>query len=355
MKILHTSDIHILSPLCSTLPDEKAKIRRREILRAFRRMAEEAVRLGVRLFIVAGDLFDSDRITANAISEVISVIDNTPNITFLYLPGNHEGAALVQSGTKIPKNLLIFGNEWSGYDFDDVTVIGRSEIAPDMFCGLKLDPRRKNIAVLHGELAARSTTTRVGIKDASNINLDYIAMGHYHGYSAHTVDKRCDAVYCGSPESRGFDEAHPSGFVLIDTDTPRVSHRFVPFSLREVRIERIDISGYTGLRQIEDAVKERLADIPREDICRIVLEGRRDERLVIGCDGICQRFGADLFYLEVTDESRAFTDPATYKNDKTLKGEFIRLVLGADDLSDDDKEKIIKAGVAALFSQMDDI
>ena len=40
-----------------------------------------------------------------------------------------------------------------------------------------------------------------------------------------------------------------------------------------------------------------------------------------------------------------------YKHDISLKGEFIRLVLNQEDLTDEDKNKIISTGIKALSGE----
>ena len=51
------------------------------------------------------------------------------------------------------------------------------------------------------------------------------------------------------------------------------------------------------------------------------------------------------------DESRLRINADDYKNDKSFKGEFIRLVLSKDELSDEEKDAIIECGIRALTSE----
>ena len=50
------------------------------------------------------------------------------------------------------------------------------------------------------------------------------------------------------------------------------------------------------------------------------------------------------------DETKLEICPEAYQNDVSLKGEFIRQVLGSD-LSERDKAAIIRAGVSALAGE----
>ena len=109
MKILHTSDLHIGSPLTSRLSQEKIRERKAELLSCFEKMIEEAVYQRVRVFIIAGDLFDSERITKSTAERVLGAMARYPYLDFLYLPGNHEKNALLECGVSLPENLKIFG------------------------------------------------------------------------------------------------------------------------------------------------------------------------------------------------------------------------------------------------------
>ena len=62
MKILHTSDLHLDSPLTTRLDSKKVRERKNELLLSFKRLSELADREGSEAFIIAGDLFDSERI-----------------------------------------------------------------------------------------------------------------------------------------------------------------------------------------------------------------------------------------------------------------------------------------------------
>ena len=235
MKILHTSDIHIDSPLTARLPSNKIRQRRRELLSGFGELVAEAKREGASAVIIAGDLFDSENVTKRARDTVLDTIERAPSVTFFYLRGNHEGNALLDSDAALPKNLLLFGNEWTYYQAGSLTIAGRSSCSSDMFEKLELPTDTKNIVILHGELRDRSASPDViGKADAAGKNIDYIALGHYHSYSATPLDSRCTAVYSGTPEGRGFDEIGDCGYVMINIDD-KIYHIFVTVAKRRLR------------------------------------------------------------------------------------------------------------------------
>ena len=352
MKILHTSDIHLDSPLTSRLPADKVRGRRRELLQNFDRLVRRARDLGVRAIIIAGDLFDSEKISRKALDISYEIIEASHDITFFYLPGNHEGDAFLSSGRDMPQNLKVFNSDWTYYEIGDITVAGRSDIREGMFESLKLSPDGKNIVVLHGEARDRSASPDgIGIKDAAGKNIDYLALGHYHSYKTEAIDDRGVAVYSGTPEGRGFDEVGDKGFVLLDTDRARMDFSFKSFANRKLHIVQVDLSTAIKTADINDMVDRAIRSISYSDIVRVELCGKYSPSLWKDTGALLTRFSDKFYYFEVKDSSRLAINPDDFKHDKSLKGEFIRSVSADTDIDEETKEKIIACGINALMGE----
>ena len=207
MRLIHTSDIHLDSPLTTHLSSDRVRERKRELVATFKRTVERAEMLDAIGYIIAGDLFDTEKVTRSSLENLLAIIARSPQISFFYLFGNHEKKLLVESGVELPKNLKLFDDDWTYFRLDDVVVAGRCQTAKNMFDTLKLDPTKRNIVVLHGELCDRSDEGgAIGVKEIEKLPIDYLALGHYHTYSATSIGPRCTAVYSGVAEGRGFDE-----------------------------------------------------------------------------------------------------------------------------------------------------
>lgn len=356
MKILHTSDLHLGSPLTSRLSGDKLRERKGELLASFERMIEEAVYQKVSLFIIAGDLFDTERITKSTAERVIGAIAKHPFLEFLYLSGNHEKNALIESGITLPDNLKLFGEDWTYFDYGEVCVAGRSEIKEGMFSTLSLGYTKTNIVVLHGALAdGRSGGEIIGRRELEGKNVDYLALGHYHTYTEERLFDTGVAVYAGTPEGRGFDEVGEKGFVIIDADGRHARHTFHPFAKRRLRIIDVDLGGAQSRTDVDMRVDRALSGIPHTDLIRLRLCGKRIPELFPDEGAILSRWQNSFYHFEVRDESGIRIDPEDYKYDRSLKGEFIRLVTSRTDISDVEKDKIIRTGLAALMGECDEI
>ena len=351
MKIIHTSDIHIDSPLTARLPMDKIRERRRELIAGFARLVADAKAMGAGAIIIAGDLFDSEKITKRALDTALDTIEGSPEIVFFYLEGNHEGDALMESGRTLPKNLLTFGEGWTYYGAGDLTVAGRTTLSPDMFDTLTLSPDKKNIVILHGELReGASSESVIGLRDLKGKNIDYLALGHYHSYSKTKIEGGGVAVYSGTPEGRGFDECGDKGYVIINTVGGEIDSVFKGFAKRILRRVELDISGFNRQGEIEEGARAALAGISSSDLIRLELVGTHLPEFWMDTDALCEKFSDRYYYFEVKDLSRIRIDPDEYKFDKTLKGEFIRTVSADPDLSDEMKGRIILCGINALMS-----
>ena len=351
MRFLHTSDLHLSSPLTAKLSPEQADVRKKEIFRTFVRMCEEAKIQNCTAIVIAGDLFDSVKVRLKDALSFTNTVKSYPEITFLYLGGNHEKNGLIKTGISIPDNLYIFGDEWTYLELSGVTFAGRSRLSPDMFSDFKTDASRKTVVVLHGALTdiARGEE-EIGIYSCADLGIDYMALGHYHKYTTKKIDSRGVAVYSGTPEGRGFDEAHECGFVLVDIEK-EVHYEFLPFSSRRIWDIDFDISGFDSFFNVECKLLDTLSGLSSNDLVRVRLVGKRNHGFVSDKKGAESRIGFRFFYFEIIDQSREYTDTNEYKNDKTLKGEFIRLVLGSEELSDEEKDRTVRCGISALLGE----
>ena len=352
MKIVHTSDIHLASRLSARLPSSKIASRRRELTESFFRMCRDGMNMGASAMIIAGDMFDSEKTTKKDLDSALTIISRAENMSFFYLPGNHERSILRDSGEALPKNLFIFENDWTYFKLGNITIAGRSETDENMFDTLKLAPEDKNVVVLHGEIRDKSASGGViGLKDAANRNIDYLALGHYHTYSSGRIDKRASYVYSGTPEGRGFDETGELGFSLMNVSEEGVTHRFIPFARRKLLIKDVDISGALRTGDVQAKIEDALYDIDTDNLIRVNFIGERELELRCDKEFLKNRFSEKFYYFEIKDSSKLLTRAEDYKYDKSLKGEFIRMCLEDNSLSDEEKEKIIHCGLSALAGE----
>lgn len=353
MKIIHTSDLHLDSPLTTRLDSKKVKERKSELILSFKRIVENAKSEKADALIIAGDLFDSERVGKRTLKNVIDIIGSAPELSFFYLSGNHEKKALSASNIPLPDNIRLFDDDWTYFTLGDVNIIGRCETSPDMFSEIKLPGDKKNIVVLHGELRDRSDFGGViGKKDAEELNIDYLALGHYHSYSETEINHRYKAVYSGTPEGRGFDEAGDCGYVILQTHGSCIQHQFTKSAIRALRIAEIDVTDTPSDISLVYKIESELKNARSCDLIRIRLVGTRELGRFFDTDALLSSLKSSYYYIEIKDDTRLKISADDFKNDVSLKGEFIRGVIADESLDDKEKEAVINLGLSVLMEEV---
>ncbi len=356
MKIIHTADLHLGSKLTSNLPLEKAKARRLELLSNFSRLLKVAREKNVSLVVIAGDLFDTKRITKLVASEVVSTLQNFSDITVLYVVGNHENSALKDVVDVLPANLIcVTQTEWQTFNFSDVVVTGANlngSNAKMLYNTLMLDKNKKNIVVLHGEIAKHRSSMvgeKINLPELKDKFIDYLALGHYHSFDTDNLDDRGVYAYSGCLEGRGFDELGEKGYVLIDTDDIK-NPQFVPFAKRELREVVVDVTGLNSWGEIKFAIQERIKDAPSKDLIKLVIQGKFDynTETLIYIEDLVRQLNSQFYFAKVDDETEIAYNASDLVVSTGLKAEFVKQLDADNDLSEHDKSEVLQLGLKAL-------
>lgn len=350
MKLIHCSDFHLDSAMESNLTALQARERNAELCMTFARMTAYAEQEGVSVILLAGDLFDSQRISATTGSFLLDTIAHAPNIDFLYIKGNHDEADRAFAGQLLPRNLKTFGHHWHSHHYGNLTVTAAELTAENchtLYDALHLDPARLNIVMLHGQASPQTGEDLVCLPHLRGKHIDYLALGHLHSCQAGRLDDRGTWCYSGCPEGRGFDECGEKGFVLLETEGARITHRFVPFAQRTLHSIPVDITGLPDTPALLRAMRTAAEGIPPSALVKFTLQGTYATDLHKDLPFLQTALSAHFYAVKIKDDSRLQLDAAYYEHDISLKGEFIRTVL-ASDLPHKDKDRIICAGLEAL-------
>lgn len=336
----------------ANLTTEKARERKGEILATFAKMVRLAADGGVDAILIAGDLFDSDHITKKTEKYVLDLIAAHPTLCFFYLSGNHDRGNALKNAQEKPENLYTFGDGWQSYAFGDVVITGSER--PDVET-LSLDTDALNIVLMHGQERAGAGRSVVGedvirFGKLKNKGIDYLALGHLHEYRTAKIDNRCTACYSGCLEGRGFDECGQKGYVLLEIEAGRISHRFVPIARRALHTVACDISEFTSQWDLEERILSAVESISSSDLVKVELEGACPAEAQKDLSHLNGVLSERFYFAKVVDKTRLLIDPADYAHDISLKGEFIRRVM-ASGLKEEEKARVIACGLRALTGE----
>ena len=366
MKIIHCADLHLDSKLTANLSKEQAKERRVELLQTYERMVSYASEQGIRAIIIAGDMFDTNRVSALARNTVIGTIVNHPEIDFYYLKGNHDFNNALEILDEPPENLKLFQDTWHTYVVDpetggSVTVTGveLEQCKNDsIYDSLVLEHDKFNIVVLHGQESVygiKDKAETVNLGALRNKGIDYLALGHIHTYKVQELDKRGVYCYPGCLDGRGFDETGVCGFVLLDIDEEKrtCKSEFIPFASRTLYVKHVDISDCMTSIQIAGRVGQELDREGYSDrsLIKVVLTGNVDIECEKNIEYLKKQLENRCYFLKIYDETRFAVDYRAFALDESLKGEFVRTVNAAADLDEETKAEIIRYGIQALAGE----
>ena len=359
IRLLHAADLHLDSPFQS-LTARQALERRAEQRQLPARIAALAREKRADILVFAGDVFDSDALfseTGRSIERALAGLD----IPVFFAPGNHdwysrrslwstlalgERAHVFTSGQMECVALPDLGARVWGSAFTS-----RSRRAPLADFEAEKDGDLVDIMVLHGDVGQPgSPYGPITDGQLERSGMDYVALGHSHTFSGLRRAGETFYAWPGCAEGRGFDECGEKGFVLLTVEDGSVAHEFVPFSARQLHRVPVDITGLTQNAQIAQRMKEQSLGLSPEDMVEFLLTGESDPTADISAPYLQQTLQGSFFFVKVKDESHLALDADAYRNDVSLKGEFIRQVL-ASELTDADKAAVIRAGLQALSGE----
>jgi exonuclease SbcD len=370
VRFIHTSDIHLDTSFSgSGFPSRLGDRKRGAIRRTFRRIIEDARLNKIDFMLIAGDLFEQERITTDTFEFVKQQLESLQTIRVFISPGNHDpfikGSPYREE--QWPANVHIFNEEeFQSVELPDlgvrVTGFGfvRASLENHHFRRLPVLPRGLfNIVVSHGSdisrvPAGKSRHGPFSVEEIAGKNVQYCALGHYH--QQHRLHNPIDAAqiwYSGIPEGRGWDEEGPCGYLFgeIVDDAVRVDGRFCnQYALNTLSI---DCDSFSTREQILDSILQRRGmEFDQNTILRIQLVGALDPKLDLSLSELEERLAGEALYIQWDDQTHPALDFDSIAREKTLRGRFVRILNDRIAAASDEERSILERariyGVQAL-------
>lgn len=346
MKIIHCADLHLGSRENKEL-GSVASQRKSELIQSVKNMVDYAKKNDIKVILLSGDVFDSDSPSKKDKNFFYDLVNNNPQIDFLYLKGNHDIKGLYDQSYD---NLKQFNDDWTYYTYDNIVIAGvelTNDNYSNIYSTLKLEKNRINIVMLHGEIGKSMGVQSIKISNLVDKNIDYLALGHLHSYQSKIIDSRGIYAYSGCLEGRGFDECGDKGFVEIEIKDNKIIHKFIPSSLRKIQDITIDISNSKSLDKIKDKVQKETDKYSNDDILKVTIKGEIPYNLRLDEDDIKSAIISKHF-VKVLIKTMPEIDVEKYKDQMSLKGRFIKMINSNNELTDEEKKKAIAVGIRAL-------
>ncbi len=361
IRFIHTSDLHLDTSFSASGFPASLGHRKREAIRAtFRRILEDARLNSVDLVLIAGDLFEHDRVTPDTVEFLKQQFTGLGSIRVFIAPGNHDpfmpGSPYCEE-TWPPNTRIFREEEFRTVELPDlgarVTGFGftRTHVPERYFSRLQRLPEEGiNLVVAHGSDLARipsgkSSHGPLTIDEIAGKNVHYCALGHYHEQRplANIIDGT-EVWYCGIPEGRGWDEEGDCGYLLGEISDGRVRVERRTCSQYPLRTMAVNCDEFSSREQIIDAIREQGGDVlDARTILRVRLQGSVDPRLDLSTSELEARLAECVLYTCWEDQTQPALDFEALAAENTLRGRFARTM----------KERIEKAseGERVIFER----
>ncbi len=314
IKILHTGDLHLCSPMLNM--GSKSAERRAELLETFSNIISLAKSEEVKALLIAGDLFDNNSPDGETLEYISREFERISNVKVFIVLGNHDCGFKYE----FPQNVYLFGNYIEKVSIENVDIYGVSfEQEHCTYCiteGFTADNSDNiNILVVHGEVQAKSAYNPITPDYISYSKMDYIALGHVHSHRGFETAGSATYSHCGIPEGRAFDECGEKGVVIAEVGKGYADCRFVPVCGRKYLCKTVDVSRAEDNIQIAEEIASRLDE--KENAYRITLTGIKNT--FVDADFIKSRLEKDYYYAEIEDNTEEGCD-----DELSLKNLFIQ-------------------------------
>jgi len=333
IKILHSGDWHLDSPLQGR-SSEQASFLRRELLKIPGKIADLCREEACDLMLLSGDLFDGNY-TQETYKTVYKALQRAGVPVFI-APGNHDYICPESPYEKElwPENVHIFKNQqiqWADLQELGLRVYGAGFQSMDCSSLLEGFHAEGNaVGVFHGDpTQVNSPYNPVTKTQVAQSGLQYLALGHVHkGDGFWTADTLC--AWPGCPMGRGWDEQGDKG-VLIVTIDQETQVKFVPLDGPQF----FDISA-----DFRDGVGSVLPAVANNDFYRVTLTGEAES---IDLDALREEFGA-FPNLVLRDQTRKPVDLWQSVGEDNFEGMYFGLLQDAlANATPETKEKILLA------------
>lgn len=353
VKILHFSDLHFDTPF-KDLPGDLGQIRRLELRECFSKIVDLAIKEKIEILLMAGDLFDNLTVEKNTLTFIQREIQRLGNIKIFIAAGNHDPYneksfyKMIEWG----KNVHIFKENIEEINIPELNVVVYGASFKDKYIRTSQlkdfsipsnNSDKINLMVLHGTISSVQEGEEYNpltLDSIAKSKVDYLALGHIHGFSGINRVHNTYYAYSGCPEGRGFDELGEKGVILGEVGKHYVDLKFIPLSKRKYFVEEVDI---TECFTIEDIKTNIIKCIDKKDslenLYKIVLKGELNEEIKVSEKLLERMLKANFFFIKVEDRTSLKVNKEKLKNEFSLKGVFCSKILDEIKMCSNDSEK----------------
>lgn len=364
MKLVLFSDLHLDSQFSwlgvAGLSAQKRRQALRDTLLRIVRLAQE---VNADAVLCGGDLYERERVTPDTVEFLCAKFAELQPIRVFIAPGNHDwyGPGSVYHRTPWSPNVHIFSeSQLRPMEVAEGLLLwGAAHCAPagtpDFLAGFKVEGVAIHLGLFHGSERGWLAKQGEGKEphapfwehEVDEAGLSHAFLGHYH----HPKDARRH-TYPGNPDPLGFGEEGERGAVIVTVEgngvVNRERRRVAVSQLHEITL---DITGCSHQQDLRERVALQVRAL--EGLVRITLTGEVTPSLDPRVPGLDQAF-PHLDGLQVRlGRVWAGHDLDHLREEQTVRGQFVRDVLAAGNLTEEQRQRVLLMGLRALAGQED--
>jgi DNA repair exonuclease SbcCD nuclease subunit len=349
LRIIHTADVH-LGARHDDMGEQAAAQRERQFA-AFSRTVDLALVEQVDLFLIAGDLFDSNvqprRSAERVAAELKRLVD--ARVRTVLIPGTHD----VYDRASIYRAYDLPGLAGSTADDDFVTVLrpdlpyvhlaACDAIVHGRVFGTKRAPASPleafvpdvegivatwRIGMVHGSIAIPGKTDRdevvITTDEIAASGLDYLALGHWHSAQVGKAGAVTYA-YAGAPEAVALDQDRAGKVLLIEctNEGPTRSVSVQERTVGATSFEKLELDA-GGISSQPTLVSTLTAKADPDLVLDVRIVGVRPDELDIDTDEVEAALSRSFLKVRVRDVSHPALTEGMLPSPDTIAGAFIR-------------------------------
>jgi DNA repair exonuclease SbcCD nuclease subunit len=345
---------------------ELARARRGALRDTLTRICKLAAELRVEALCCGGDLYEQERFTPDTAEFLRSMFEQIAPLRVFLAPGNHDwlGPASLYRQVRWSPNVHVFTDaKLSAVELvDGLTLWGAAHLAPantgGFLNGFRIDREGVHLALFHGSEQGSLMFQEEGkvphapfrAQQIPAAGIHHALLGHFH--TPKDAEKH---TYPGNPDPLTFGETGERAAVLVtvaaDGSVTRERHRVATSAVSDVLV---DLTGTTHSGQIADRVLAAVAGL--SGMVRVTLSGdvgadvdlRLQDVLALSVphlDALVPRLG----------QISVAYDFDRLKEEQTVRGQFVRDVVGDSKLSDDQRRRVLVTGLRALDGRGDEL
>ena len=341
-RILHFSDLHLDASFarCGMTPSV-ARQRRDELRTGLKNILRKATELGVNAITIGGDLYEHDRASNDTMNFLRGQFETIAPLPILITPGNHD--PLLPGSpyrlTNWPANVFIFSaNELTPRPLDrGITLWGAAHNSPsfrtNLFEHFRASGDGMHLALLHASditcvPSGKAAHCPFSPDQITRAGISFALLGHYHRASLFP-EKEPLYGYPGSPEPLGFDEDGAHHVLLVDIDGNRVTQRLIPINTVDYRTIEVDASEASSVEDIKQSVTSKIArEHLGKSLVKVLLKGTLNPDVTIDLQSIVDDCHEACRFIEVENHTIPPYDLDTLKDERTVRGAFVRKMIG---------------------------